>query len=246
MQQGVLAVSRRGGVAHARRAGVAGGRAESPTPVCVEGTGLLVASWGGLDLAARPLAAEPGAEAPRARAQRREVAALLDAGDVAGLAEVLPAFAAVRRTAPDTAVAVTDALGFRHLYHAQGTGWSAVSHLGAACWRCSATGRRPGRPLPAEPAGLAGRAVTRCSSGSPSWRRERLSGCCGGETRPPDGRPARPTLASSTRPSSRGRPAPPQPDGLRHRPPRRDHPADRRAGLADPDERRPARAAARL
>lgn len=127
MQQGVLAVSRRDGadVSVVRAALHAAGAYDI---VLVEGDQLVLASWGGLrpDLPDLWLLSR-GPRRHESAVRPVEVAALLDAGDAAGLAEVLPAFAAARRTGRDTAVAVTDALGFRHLYHSQGRGWSAFS-----------------------------------------------------------------------------------------------------------------------
>jgi asparagine synthase (glutamine-hydrolysing) len=127
MQQGVLAVSRRDGadVSVVRAALHAAGAHDI---VLVEGDQLVLASWGGLrpDLPNLWLLSR-GPRRHESAVRPVEVAALLDAGDAAGLAEVLPAFAAARRTGRDTAVAVTDALGFRHLYHSQGRGWSAFS-----------------------------------------------------------------------------------------------------------------------
>lgn len=92
--------------------------------------GLLVATWGGPELDADDcllLSREP-----RSRGRDlsgAEVAAMLGARDLAGLARVLPPFAAFRRTGPDEAVAVTDALGFRHLYHAR---WGDFAGFGTS------------------------------------------------------------------------------------------------------------------
>jgi asparagine synthase (glutamine-hydrolysing) len=93
-----------------------------------EGGALVVATWGGLDLAPDGLLLL--SRGPRRRERdlgAEEISSMLGAGDAAGLAEVLPPFAAFRRTGPAEAVAVTDALGFRHVYHLQGPGWGAVS-----------------------------------------------------------------------------------------------------------------------
>ena len=127
MQQGVLALSRRRGAravdvrAVLRAAGVDG------DVVVVDEHDLAVASWG-LEPAAPDLwLLSRGPRRHERDLGPAEVAALLDAGDAVGLAEVLPAFAAVRRSADGTATAVTDALGFRHLYHSQGPGWGAFS-----------------------------------------------------------------------------------------------------------------------
>lgn len=97
-------------------------------PVLHESDSLLLVSWGGM---------EPAAEDfwLLSRGPRRhdrdigavELSAMLGSGEAAALAQVLPAFAAMRRISRDEAVAVTDALGFRHLYHSQHSGWAAVS-----------------------------------------------------------------------------------------------------------------------
>lgn len=126
---GVLALSFRDPVAGAAdqvRAALASTGAVDP--VLHEEPGLVVATWGGL---------EPGADGSLllSRGSRRherdltagEVADLLARRDVAALGEVIPPFAAFRRLPRGEAVAVTDALGFRHLYHAQGAGSAGVS-----------------------------------------------------------------------------------------------------------------------
>jgi asparagine synthase (glutamine-hydrolysing) len=126
---GVLALSLRGPVAGAAdqvRAALASTGATDP--VLHEEPGLLVATWGGLD---------PGPDGSLllSRGPRRherdldpgEVADLLARRDVSALAEVIPPFAAFRRLPRGEAVAVTDALGFRHVYHAQWADRAAVS-----------------------------------------------------------------------------------------------------------------------
>lgn len=128
MQPGVLAFSRREGVAAPTDVLAALAECGVTDPVLHQGTGLLVATWGGLDLA--PDGSLLLSRGPRRREHdlgQDEVSAMLGRGDAAALAEVLPPFAAFRSTGQDEAVAVTDALGFRHLYHAQGPGWAAVS-----------------------------------------------------------------------------------------------------------------------
>lgn len=93
-----------------------------------EERGLVVATWGGL-------VSSPDGSLLLSRGPRRherdlradEVADLLARRDVAALAEVLPPFAALRRMPRGLVVAVTDALGFRHLYHAQWPTSAAVS-----------------------------------------------------------------------------------------------------------------------
>ncbi|MCW2739242.1 asparagine synthase-related protein [Nocardioides sp.] len=128
MQPGVLCVSRRGAVptsGDVRRALALAG-IEDPT---VEETGgLVVALWGGFALP------DTGYVALASVARRHErqlsdddVVRLLDDEDLAGLAEVLPPFGAFRRVSADEAVAVTDALGFRHVYHAHGPDHAALS-----------------------------------------------------------------------------------------------------------------------
>jgi asparagine synthase (glutamine-hydrolysing) len=94
----------------------------------VEDAGLLVATWGGLEL-------EGNGSLLLSRGPRRrerdlgpaEVADLLARRDVTALAEVLPPFAAFRMLPRGEAVAATDALGFRHVYLAEGDGWAALS-----------------------------------------------------------------------------------------------------------------------
>lgn len=127
MQQGVLAVSRRSGE-RAPDVRAALHAAGADDVVVTVDDALVFAVWGGLEPALPALwLLSRGPRRHEHELTPGEIAELLDTGDVAGLAEVLPAFAAVRRTSPDTVVAVTDALGFRHLYHSQGSGWSAVS-----------------------------------------------------------------------------------------------------------------------
>ena len=129
MQPGLLALSLRDPVpAASREVRTALTRAGISDAALNEGSGLLVATWGGLDLAADgSLLLSRG---PRRRDRdlgADEMANLLGRRDGAALARVLPPFAAFRRLAVDEAVAVTDALGFRHLYYAQWEGSAGVS-----------------------------------------------------------------------------------------------------------------------
>ena len=125
---GVLAISWRDGSADAHGARQVLRRAGVLAADVHEGPGLVVATWGGLRLGA------DGA-VMLARATRRheadlhpeDVAALMSSGDTGALREMLPPFAAFDRTGVSEAVAVTDALGFRHLYHSHGAGWAAIS-----------------------------------------------------------------------------------------------------------------------
>ena len=126
---GVLAISVRdplGGVAP----DVAGVLASAGVrdAALIEDAGLLVATWGGLEL--EPDGSLLLSRGPRRRERdlaRGDVADLLARRDVAGLAEVLPPFAAVRMLPRGEAVAATDALGFRHVYLTEGPGWAALS-----------------------------------------------------------------------------------------------------------------------
>lgn len=128
---GVLALSLDGpipGAAAADQVRAALASTGAADPVLHEEPGLVVATWGGLEPA-------PDGSLLLSRGPRRherdlgpgEVADLLARRDVAALAEVIPPFAAFRRLPHGEAVAVTDALGFRHLYHAQWAGRAAVS-----------------------------------------------------------------------------------------------------------------------
>lgn len=126
---GVLALSLRGPVAgvtdQVRAALAATGAAD---PVLHEEPGLLVATWGGLDLGADgTLLLSRGPRRHERDLAPGEVADLLARRDVAALAEVIPPFAAFRRLPRGEAVAVTDALGFRHVYHAQWADRAGVS-----------------------------------------------------------------------------------------------------------------------
>ncbi|MBC2931407.1 asparagine synthase-related protein [Nocardioides sp. zg-1228] len=128
MQPGVLCVSR--GVA----APTAGEVREALAVARIgeadlqETGGLLVATWGGLRLDGTGYAALARVARRRERQLTdADVVRLLEAEDLAGLAEILPPFGAFRRISDDEAVAVTDALGFRHLYHAQWDGCAALS-----------------------------------------------------------------------------------------------------------------------
>lgn len=93
-----------------------------------EGAGLVVGTWGGLDLDTDgSLLLSRG---PRLRDRDlapRDVAELLTRRDETSLAQVLPPFAGFRRHAHDEAVVTTDALGFRHVYLVQRNGWAGVS-----------------------------------------------------------------------------------------------------------------------
>lgn len=128
MQQGVLVVSRHADamgqpdvLAALERAGL------SRTVVHADGP-LVLVSWGGLGPAAPDFwLLSRGPRRHDREITAGELSAMLEHGDAAGLAQVLPAFAALRRTARHEAVAVTDALGFRHLYHSQQPGWAALS-----------------------------------------------------------------------------------------------------------------------
>lgn len=89
--------------------------------------GLVVATWGGLRLQNDGVLLL--SRGPRRRDRdlpAAEVARLLATGDAAALAQALPPFAAIRRAGGE-AVAVTDALGFRHLYRAEQDGWAGFS-----------------------------------------------------------------------------------------------------------------------
>lgn len=142
MQPGVLALSHRDPVrAVAREVRAVLTRAGIVDATIQEDAGLLVATWGGLDLEA------DGALLLSRGPRRRErdlavddVAELLGRRDGEALAQVLPPFAAFRRLAHDEAVAVTDALGFRHIYHAQwndSAGFSTSARLLALIGGCS-------------------------------------------------------------------------------------------------------------
>lgn len=129
MQPGVLALSQRDPItAVARQVRTVLTRAGISDATLQGNAELLVATWGGLDLGADgSLLVSRGPRRRERDLRTDEVAGLLGQGDVAALTQVLPPFAAFRRTAHDQAVAVTDALGFRHLYHAQTDGWAGVS-----------------------------------------------------------------------------------------------------------------------
>jgi asparagine synthase (glutamine-hydrolysing) len=126
---GVLALSLRGpaaGAADQVRAALASTGAVDP--VLHEEPGLLVATWGGHALGADgSLLLSGGARRHERDLDAGEVADLLARRDVTALAEVIPPFAAFRRLPRGEAVAVTDALGFRHVYHAQWTDRAGVS-----------------------------------------------------------------------------------------------------------------------
>ena len=128
MQQGVLAYSRRAGAQTSDVCAALRTAGAEDVVVLVDEDDLVVASWQGLKAALPDLwLLSRGPRRHEREIGPAEIATLLDDGDVAALAEVLPAFAAMRRTSPGTVVAATDALGFRHLYHSQGAGWGAVS-----------------------------------------------------------------------------------------------------------------------
>ena len=128
MQPGVLAVSSRDGAATPGSVCPALARAGIHSPAFHEGPGMVVATWGDLELDAEGcLALSRGPRRHEVDLGCDQVSALLGAGAAADLATVLPPFAAFRRTGASEAVAVTDALGFRHLYTAQWPGSAAVS-----------------------------------------------------------------------------------------------------------------------
>lgn len=128
MQPGVLAVTSRDGAAtpcSVRAALVAAGVGR---PTVHVGPGLVVATWGDLQLAPDGyVGLSRGIRRHEAELSGGEVSALLGAGAAHELATVLPPFAAFRRHESGEAVAVTDALGFRHLYRTQWSGSAAVS-----------------------------------------------------------------------------------------------------------------------
>ncbi len=126
---GVLALSVRGpadGAVREARAALAAAGVTDPG-IHVD-AGLVVATWGGLEPA-------PDGTLLLSRGPRRherdlrvdEVGDLLARRDVASLAEVIAPFAALRHLPGGELVAVTDGLGFRHVYHAQWAGRAAVS-----------------------------------------------------------------------------------------------------------------------
>lgn len=127
MQPGVVAVSATGGGALGEVTGALDSLGVRDAHVCSD-SGVTVVTWGGL-------APEADGSLALSRGPRRheedltdaEVSRLLGGADVAGLARVLAPFAAFRQTGADQALAVTDALGFRHLYRTQGEGTAAVS-----------------------------------------------------------------------------------------------------------------------
>lgn len=128
MQQGVVALSSYGagpGEQDIRAALVELGAGA----VTVEhGPGLVVATWGLAPPADGAAVVLSGGQRCHERdLDADEVGRLLDTGDMAGLARVLPPFAAFRRVDENTVVASADALGFRHLYVHQGDGWGAFS-----------------------------------------------------------------------------------------------------------------------
>lgn len=129
MQPGVLALSHRDPIPDvARQVRTSLTRIGISDATLHEHAGLVVATWGGLDLEADgSLLLSRGPRRHEQDLRADEVAQLLDRGDVAALAQVLAPFAALRRLPHDEAVAVTDALGFRHLYHAQRNDWAGVS-----------------------------------------------------------------------------------------------------------------------
>lgn len=128
MQPGVLAVSFRSGVCTPGSVVSALEAVGVSAPVVDEGARLVVAAWGGLALGADGhLALSRGARRHEADLSDDEASSLLAAGAAGDLATVLPPFAAFRRVGADEAVAVTDALGFRHLYHARWSGAAAFS-----------------------------------------------------------------------------------------------------------------------
>lgn len=128
MQQGVLVVSRRADATGRPDVRAALEAVGLPGAVVHEDGPLAVVSWGGLGRTTADLwLLSRGPRRHDRDITPGEISALLERGDAAALAQVLPAFAALRRTAPDEAVAVTDALGFRHLYHSQHPGWVALS-----------------------------------------------------------------------------------------------------------------------
>ena len=128
MQPGVLVVSCRGDVAAVDDVRAAFEAVGVHDAVVHEDGSFVLASWGGLSSEADGLwLLSRGPRRHDRDVGAGELSRMLDRGDAAGLAQVLPPFAALRRTARDEAVAVTDALGFRHLYHAQRSGWAALS-----------------------------------------------------------------------------------------------------------------------
>lgn len=102
--------------------------------------GLVVATWGA-DL--RPdgtLLLSRGARRHEQDLHPDEVGQLVAADVATALPEILPPFAAFRRTAPGEAVATTDALGFLHLYRTEWPGGAAVSTSARALARLTGAG----------------------------------------------------------------------------------------------------------
>ena len=129
MQQGVLVLSRGGAPSDVLDVRSALSEIGITDAVVEEHGSLVTAVWG--DLATVVDECLILSRGPRRRerdAAPREIADLLARRDTAAMAEMLPPFAAVR-TGPgrEEAAAVTDALGFRHLYHSEGKAGAAVS-----------------------------------------------------------------------------------------------------------------------
>lgn len=128
MQQGVLVVSRRPGAARSADVLAALEAAGARDPVVHVDEALVLVTWGGLEHAAPDLwLLSSGPRAHERDLTTGDVSSMLGQRDAAGLAHVLPPFATLLRSGPAEAVAATDALGFRHLYHCSGAGWSALS-----------------------------------------------------------------------------------------------------------------------
>lgn len=126
---GVLAVSQRNpdaGVAVDLHRALTSAGIEDAT-LHEEGS-LLVATWGGMAVdASGSLLLSRGPRQRERGLSADDVSELLARGDLAGVARVMPPFAALRTLGRGEAVAVTDALGFRHLYRASGEQWAGVS-----------------------------------------------------------------------------------------------------------------------
>lgn len=97
-------------------------------PDVYEGPDLVVAAWGGLTSGPHDATLlTRGARHHERDLTNADIARAVCDEDLRFLSEVLPPFAAVVRTGAAEVAAVVDALGFRHLYHAQQPGWAAVS-----------------------------------------------------------------------------------------------------------------------
>ena len=137
--QGFIAVSwsRRPAAAPDLRAVLAAVGADMPT--LTENGSTRAATWGldvqGFDRS-QPLLLCRNARRRDQELRLDDVRRLLAGPDRDGLAEMLPAFAAVDHVSENTIVAAADALGFRHRYHGQGEDFAVLSTSARAVGAC--------------------------------------------------------------------------------------------------------------